>query len=715
MSSKVAAPGLFDSAIIKRASVDAFRKLDPRQLARNPVIFVTEAVSAVVTLIFLRDLVTQNGTALFTGQIAAWLWFTVLFANFAEAVAEGRGKAQADALRKTRSDTHAKRLIDPDGKSGMRDVLEGVSALDLKLGDVVLVEAGDLIPGDGEVIEGVASVNESAITGESAPVIREAGGDRSAVTGGTTVLSDWIKVKITAAPGSTFIDRMIALVEGAQRQKTPNELALSILLSGLTIIFLIVCVTLWPLANYSGTTLSLSVLIALLVCLIPTTIGGLLSAIGIAGMDRLIRFNVIATSGRAVEAAGDVDTLLLDKTGTITFGNRMADEFIAVGGVSEHALAEAVLLASLADETPEGRSIVALAKSRYGLSAPVLGAEARIVPFSAHTRISGVDLPGRYVRKGAVDAILAQLEAEFGASREDWRGGAHTAAMAGFGVLEHAAVAKHLAPEDFARAVERISRAGGTPLAVSENGRLLGVVHLKDIIKPDIKARFAELRAMGIKTVMVTGDNPITAAAIAGEAGVDDFIAQATPEDKLSYIRREQQGGRLIAMCGDGTNDAPALAQADVGVAMQTGTQAAREAGNMVDLDSDPTKLIEIVAIGKQLLMTRGSLTTFSIANDVAKYFAIIPALFIITYPELGAINVMKLASPQSAILSAVIFNALIIIALIPLALKGVKYRPVGAAALLRRNLLIYGLGGIVAPFIGIKLIDLVVSALHLA
>jgi potassium-transporting ATPase ATP-binding subunit len=710
MSSKVAAPGLFDPAIIKRASVDAFRKLDPRHLARNPVIFVTEVVSAVVTLIFLRDLATQNGTALFTGQIAAWLWFTVLFANFAEAVAEGRGKAQADALRKTRTDTRAKRLIDPEGQSGMKAVVQGVSALDLKLGDVVLVEAGDLIPGDGEVIEGVASVNESAITGESAPVIREAGGDRSAVTGGTTVLSDWIKVRITAAPGSTFIDRMIALVEGAQRQKTPNELALSILLSGLTIIFLIVCVTLWPLANYSGTTLSLSVLIALLVCLIPTTIGGLLSAIGIAGMDRLIRFNVVATSGRAVEAAGDVDTLLLDKTGTITFGNRMADELVPVGAVSERALAEAVLLASLADETPEGRSIVGLAKSRYGLEAPQLGADARIVPFSAHTRISGVDLPGRSGRKGAVDAILAQLESDSGLPRDDARDGVQAAAVAGVGVRERAAVARNLA-----RAVERISRAGGTPLAVSENGRLLGVVHLKDIIKPDIKARFAELRAMGIKTVMVTGDNPITAAAIAGEAGVDDFIAQATPEDKLAYIRREQQGGRLIAMCGDGTNDAPALAQADVGVAMQTGTQAAREAGNMVDLDSDPTKLIEIVAIGKQLLMTRGSLTTFSIANDVAKYFAIIPALFIVTYPELGAINVMKLASPQSAILSAVIFNALIIVALIPLALKGVEYRPLGAAALLRRNLLIYGLGGIVVPFIGIKLIDLLVSALHLA
>ena len=687
MSSKVVAPGLFDPAIIRRATLDAFHKLDPRKLARNPVIFVTEAVSAVVTIFFVRDLVTHNGVALFSGQIAAWLWFTVLFANFAEAVAEGRGKAQADALRRTRSDTHAKRLIDPNNKSGMGSVVEGVSALDLRIGDIVLVEAGDLIPGDGEIVEGVASVNESAITGESAPVIREAGGDRSAVTGGTTVLSDWIKVKITAAPGSTFIDRMIALVEGAERQKTPNELALSILLSGLTIIFLIVCVTLWPLAGYSGTVLSVTVLIALLVCLIPTTIGGLLSAIGIAGMDRLIRFNVIATSGRAVEAAGDVDTLLLDKTGTITFGNRMADEFIPIGNVSELRLAEAVMLASLADETPEGRSIVSLAKSRYGLTAPDMDADApRIVPFSAHTRISGVDFPGRALRKGAVDSILGQ-----------------------------AGLAGDQAPEDFNRAVERVSRSGGTPLAVSENGQLLGVVHLKDIVKPDIKDRFAALRAMGIKTVMVTGDNPITAAAIAGEAGVDDFIAQATPEDKLKYIRKEQQGGRLIAMCGDGTNDAPALAQADVGVAMQTGTQAAREAGNMVDLDSDPTKLIEIVAIGKLLLMTRGSLTTFSIANDVAKYFAIIPALFVVSYPELEAINVMKLASPQSAILSAVIFNALIIVALIPLALKGVEYRPVGAAALLRRNLLIYGLGGIVAPFVAIKLIDLAVSALHLA
>jgi len=690
MSSKVSAPGLFDRAILRRATIEAFAKLDPRALARNPVIFVTEIVSAVVTALFVRDLIARNGDALFSGQIAAWLWFTVLFANFAEAVAEGRGKAQADALRRTRSDAEAKRL-----KNGGRD-FEIVSALDLVIGDIVLVEAGEIIPGDGEVIEGVASINESAITGESAPVIREAGGDRSAVTGGTTVLSDWIKVRIAAAPGSTFIDRMIALVEGAERQRTPNELALSILLSGLTIIFLIVCVSLWPLAKYSGADLSLTVLIALLVCLIPTTIGGLLSAIGIAGMDRLIRFNVVATSGRAVEAAGDVDTLLLDKTGTITFGNRMADEFIPVGDVGERELAEAVMLASLADETPEGRSIVALAESRYDLAAPALGADARVVPFSAHTRISGVDLPGRSLRKGAVDAVLARVGAPADGA-------------------DHGVAAKPHAPADFSRAVERISRAGGTPLGVSENGRLLGVVHLKDIIKPDIKARFAELRAMGIKTVMVTGDNPVTAAAIASEAGVDDFIAQATPEDKLTYIRKEQQGGRLIAMCGDGSNDAPALAQADVGVAMQTGTQAAREAGNMVDLDSDPTKLIEIVAIGKQLLMTRGSLTTFSLANDMAKYFAIVPALFMTTYAELDTLNVMRLASPHSAILSAVIFNALVIVALIPLALRGVAYRPVGAAALLRRNLMIYGLGGVIVPFIGIKLIDMIVSILHLA
>jgi K+-transporting ATPase ATPase B chain len=682
MSQKSKSKSLFDSQILKTATVDAFRKLDPRALARNPVIFVTEAVSAVVTLFFVRDLITGANSPLFSGQIAFWLWFTVLFANFAEAVAEGRGKAQADSLRKTRSDTRAKRLLEP---KSLGDIYEGVNALDLKVGEVVLCEAGDVIPSDGEIVEGFASVNESAITGESAPVIREAGGDRSAVTGGTTVLSDRIKVRITAAPGSTFIDRMIALVEGAERQKTPNELALSILLSGLTLIFLIVCVTLWPMASYSGKTLSITVLVALLVCLIPTTIGGLLSAIGIAGMDRLIRFNVIATSGRAVEAAGDVDTLLLDKTGTITFGNRMADEFIPISGVTESELAEAVRLASLADETPEGRSIVALANTRYGLDAKA-PTESTPVAFSAHTRMSGVDMPDRALRKGAVDAVL------------NWLG-----------------LSRQTAPAEFTQAVDRISRSGGTPLAVAEKGRLLGVVHLKDIVKPDIRPRFAELRAMGIKTVMVTGDNPLTAAAIASEAGVDDFLAEATPEDKLAYIRKEQQGGRLIAMCGDGTNDAPALAQADVGVAMQTGTQAAREAGNMVDLDSDPTKLIEIVGIGKQLLMTRGSLTTFSIANDVAKYFAIIPALFVTTYPELQSLNVMGLHSDQSAILSAVIFNALIIIALIPLALKGVAYRPVGAAALLRRNLAVYGLGGVIVPFIGIKAIDYAVAALHLA
>ena len=683
MSTKAKTQGLFDPKILGAAAVDSLRKLNPRALARNPVIFVTEAVSVVVAGFFVRDLVTHEGSALFSGQIAFWLWFTVLFANFAEAVAEGRGKAQAEFLRKSRSDTRANRYVDPRKLEGAREL---VNALDLKVDDVVLVEAGEIIPGDGEIVEGLASVNESAVTGESAPVIRAAGGDRSAVTGGTAVLSDAIKVRITAAAGSTFIDRMIALVEGAERQKTPNELALSILLSGLTLIFLIVCTTLWPLALYTGTRLSVTVLVALLVCLIPTTIGGLLSAIGIAGMDRLIRFNVIATSGRAVEAAGDVDTLLLDKTGTITFGNRMADEFIPAPGVSERELAEAVLLASLGDETPEGRSIVALARSRYGVEPPANLDHATVVPFSAHSRLSGIDLPDRALRKGAVDSILAQ-----------------------------SGVTRAAAPTQFKQTVDRISRGGGTPLAVSDDNRLLGVVHLKDIVKPDIRPRFAELRAMGIKTVMVTGDNPLTAAAIASEAGVDDFLAQATPEDKLAYIRKEQQGGRLIAMCGDGTNDAPALAQADVGVAMQTGTQAAREAGNMVDLDSDPTKLIEIVGIGKQLLMTRGSLTTFSIANDVAKYFAIIPALFVATYPELGALNVMGLSSDKSAILSAVIFNALIIIALIPLALKGVAYRPVGAAALLRRNLLIYGLGGIIAPFIGIKIIDIVISALHLA
>jgi potassium-transporting ATPase ATP-binding subunit len=684
MASKAAPQGLFDGAIVAAAAVDALRKLNPRALAKNPVIFVTEVVSLVVTLFFIRDLVTHNGTALFSGQIAAWLWFTVLFANFAEAVAEGRGKAQADALRRTRSDTRAKRYVDSANLAG---AVEGVNALDLRLGDVVLVEANEVIPGDGEILEGVASVNESAITGESAPVIREAGGDRSAVTGGTTVLSDFIKVKITAAPGSTFIDRMIALVEGAERQKTPNELALSILLAGLTIIFLIVCVTLWPLAKYSGTILSATVLIALLVCLIPTTIGGLLSAIGIAGMDRLVRFNVIATSGRAVEAAGDVDTLLLDKTGTITFGNRMATEFLPVNGVRAEDLAAAALASSLADDTPEGRSIVALAKGDFGLAEPKLDPNTTlVVPFTAQTRISGVDIAGRWIRKGAIDSILRYLKLPI-----------------------------EKAPAEFRQAVERVAMSGGTPLAVVEEGRLLGVIHLKDIVKPGIKERFAAMRAMGIRTVMVTGDNPVTAAAIASEAGVDDFLAEATPEDKLAYIRKEQSGGRLIAMCGDGTNDAPALAQADVGVAMQTGTQAAREAGNMVDLDSNPTKLIEIVEIGKQLLMTRGSLTTFSIANDVAKYFAILPAMFAATYPVLGTLNIMRLTSSQSAILSAVIFNALIIIALIPLALKGVAYRPVGAAALLRRNLLIYGLGGLILPFIGIKAIDIVVAALHLA
>jgi len=684
MASKAKSQGLFDGKIIAAASVDALRKLNPRALAKNPVIFLTEVVSLMVTVFFIRDLMAGNGSAMFSGQIAAWLWFTVLFANFAEAVAEGRGKAQADALRRARSDTRAKRYADPANPGG---AVEQVNALDLRLGDVVLVEAGEVIPGDGDIVEGVASVNESAITGESAPVIREAGGDRSAVTGGTTVLSDFIKVKITSAPGSTFIDRMIALVEGAERQKTPNELALSILLVGLTIIFLIVCVTLWPIARYSGTDLSATVLIALLVCLIPTTIGGLLSAIGIAGMDRLVRFNVIATSGRAVEAAGDVDTLLLDKTGTITFGNRMATELLPVDGVSTQDLAAAALASSLADETPEGRSIIALAKGDFGLTEPEFDMDkTTVIPFSAQTRISGLDVAGRSIRKGAIDSILRYLELP----------------------LERS-------PLEFRQAVERVAMSGGTPLAVADKGKLLGVVHLKDIVKPGIKERFAAMRAMGIRTVMVTGDNPVTAAAIASEAGVDDFLAEATPEDKLAFIRKEQLGGRLIAMCGDGTNDAPALAQADVGVAMQTGTQAAREAGNMVDLDSNPTKLIEIVEIGKQLLMTRGSLTTFSIANDVAKYFAILPAMFVVAYPALGALNVMRLNSSQSAILSAVIFNALIIIALIPLALKGVAYRPVGAAALLRRNLLIYGLGGLILPFIGIKAIDLVVAALHLA
>ncbi len=677
MSKDRKAPGFLDPAILLPAARDAVLKLDPRQLLRNPVIFVTEVVAAVVTLLFLRDLATGGADAGFSGQIAAWLWFTVLFATFAEAVAEGRGRAQADSLKRTKSELAARRLS-PDGST------QTVPATTLKIGDIVLVAAGELIPGDGEVIDGVASVNESAITGESAPVIRESGGDRSAVTGGTQVLSDEIKVKITVAPGSSFVDRMIALIEGAQRQKTPNEIALSILLSGLTLIFLLVCVAIWGLAGYSGTVISVTVLAALLVTLIPTTIGGLLSAIGIAGMDRLVRFNVIATSGRAVEAAGDVDTLLLDKTGTITFGNRMASDFLAVPGVTQAELAEAALLASLSDETPEGRSIVALATGEHGIATPEARFDA-VIAFTAETRLSGVDQGARQLRKGAVDAVL-----------------------------KFAGVAEDDAPPEFRRAVDVVARSGGTPLAVADGDRLLGVIHLKDVVKPGIKERFAALRAMGIRTVMVTGDNPVTAAAIASEAGVDDYLAQATPEDKLAFIRSEQQGGRLIAMCGDGTNDAPALAQADVGVAMQTGTQAAREAANMVDLDSSPTKLIEIVEIGKQLLMTRGSLTTFSIANDVAKYFAIIPALFVATYPALAALNVMGLASPQSAILSAVIFNALIIVALIPLALKGVAYRPAGAASLLRRNLLVYGLGGLILPFAGIKVIDLAVSALHL-
>ncbi|MDX2259599.1 MAG: potassium-transporting ATPase subunit KdpB [Hyphomicrobiaceae bacterium] len=682
---KTQAQPLLEPSTLWIAARDAVAKLDPRQLARNPVMFVTAVGALLVTVLALRDAVIGAGDLWFSAQIAAWLWFTVLFANFAEAIAEGRGKAHADALRATRSHTVAKLLLRPDDETDR--AWQAKAAEKLAPGDVVLVEAGDTIPADGEVIEGIASVNESAVTGESAPVIRESGGDRSAVTGGTLVLSDWIKVRVTAEAGSSFLDTMIALVEGAQRQKTPNEIALSILLSGMTLIFLIAVVTLWGLAGYSGTALSVTVLVALIVTLIPTTIGGLLSAIGIAGMDRLIRFNVIATSGRAVEAAGDVDTLLIDKTGTITYGNRLATAFMPAPGVSERELAAAAMLASLADETPEGRSVVALAKGQYGQAEPDLATLASsVIPFSAQTRISGVDVDGRSVRKGAVDAVLKSI----GRS------------------------ASEAAPA-FRDAVEAIARSGGTPLAVVDGGKLLGVIHLKDVVKPDIKERFAALRAMGIKTVMVTGDNPVTAAAIASEAGVDDYIAEATPQDKLAYIKAEQAQGRLIAMCGDGTNDAPALAQADVGVAMQTGTQAAREAGNMVDLDSDPTKLIEVTEIGKQLLMTRGSLTTFSIANDVAKYFAIIPALFVATYPELGALNIMGLATPQSAILSAVIFNALVIVALIPLALKGIAYRPIGASALLRRNLLVYGLGGLVVPFIGIKLVDLAVSALRLA
>jgi K+-transporting ATPase ATPase B chain len=668
------------AGLLGRAVLDSFRKLDPRTLWRNPVMFVVEIVALLTTILVIRD--AAVGTSiLFSAQIAFWLWFTVVFANFAEAVAEGRGKAQAENLRRTRTLTQAKRLSSVNSAK-----FEKVSALALKPGDLVLVEAGDFVPSDGDVIEGVASVDESAITGESAPVIRESGGDRSAVTGGTRVLSDWIKVRITAAPGSTFLDRMIALVEGAVRQKTPNEIALNILLAGLTIIFVFATVTIPSFARYAGGSVTVVILVALFVTLIPTTIGALLSAIGIAGMDRLIKFNVLAMSGRSVEAAGDVDTLLLDKTGTITLGNRQATELVPMPGVGAQELAEAAQLASFSDETPEGRSIVVLAKERFGLrerSMAELG--ARFVPFSAQTRMSGVDVGGVSIRKGAVDAILTFARQKG----------------------ENAPV-----PAQLNEVVERISRSGGTPLAVAKDGRVLGVIHLKDIVKGGIRERFGELRRMGIRTVMITGDNPMTAAAIAAESGVDDFLAQATPEDKLRLIRSEQANGKLVAMCGDGTNDAPALAQADVGVAMQTGTQAAREAGNMVDLDSDPTKLIEVVLIGKQLLITRGALTTFSIANDVAKYFAIIPAMFAAFYPSLGVLNIMHLQTPQSAILSAIIFNALIIIALIPLALRGVKYRPQSAQWLLFRNLMIYGVGGITVPFVGIKAIDMVITAI---
>jgi K+-transporting ATPase ATPase B chain len=697
---RVPVSALFDPKIVLPAMGSAFVKLNPRTLIKNPVMFILEIVTALTTVILIRDLVTGGQQIGFELQIVLWLWFTVLFANFAEAIAEGRGKAQAAALRRQRTETQAKLLTGPEGRSGHKLV----PSTSLKVGDVVLVEAGDTVPSDGEVTEGIASVNEAAITGESAPVIRESGGDRSAVTGGTQVLSDWIKVRITAALGSTFLDRMIKLVEGAERQKTPNEIALDILLVGLTIIFVFATVTIPSYATYAGGTISVVILVALFVTLIPTTIGALLSAIGIAGMDRLVRFNVLAMSGRAVEAAGDVDTLLLDKTGTITLGNRQATEFRPLRGVAEQELGDAAQLASLADETPEGRSIVVLAKEKYGIRGRDLGElRANFIPFTAQSRMSGVEVSGSWVRKGAVEAILAYVNAPMAAVTPTGAVRSLQPVVSADAVREAQAIA------------EAIAKSGGTPLAVAKDGRLLGIIHLKDIVKGGIRERFAELRRMGIRTIMITGDNAMTAAAIAAEAGVDDFLAQATPEDKLKLIRNEQAKGKLVAMCGDGTNDAPALAQADVGVAMNTGTQAAREAGNMVDLDSNPTKLIEVVEIGKQLLMTRGSLTTFSIANDVAKYFAIIPAMFVAFYPQLQALNIMNLSTPQSAILSAIIFNALIIIALIPLALKGVRYRPIGAAPLLRRNLLIYGLGGIIIPFIGIKAIDLVVTALHLA
>jgi len=671
------AKSLFTADLILPAIGDAFRKLNPRELIRNPVMFTTATVAVLLTLLLA---VGQDHLAIgFKLQLVVWLWLTVLFGTFAESLAEGRGKAQAASLRAAKAELTAKRL--------RGDAVETVPASLLRMGDVVLVETGDLIPSDGEVIAGVASVNEAAITGESAPVIREAGGDRSAVTAGTRVISDQIRVRVTVNPGQGFLDRMIALVEGAERQKTPNEIALTLLLVGLTIIFLIAVGTIPGFASYAGGSIPVAILAALLITLIPTTIAALLSAIGIAGMDRLVRFNVLAKSGRAVEAAGDIDTLLLDKTGTITVGDRQATEFRAVGGATQAALAEAALLASLADETPEGRSIVLLAREKFGQSADTLPEGAVVIPFTAQTRLSGVTLQGSTIQKGAVDSIL----------------------RANPGLEEEAAA------QELRRITDEIARAGGTPLAVAKDGRLLGAIFLKDIVKAGIRERFGELRQMGIRTVMITGDNPLTAASIAAEAGVDDFLAQATPEDKLALIRKEQQGGRLVAMCGDGTNDAPALAQADVGVAMNTGTQAAREAGNMVDLDSDPTKLIEVVGLGKQLLMTRGALTTFSVANDVAKYFAIIPAMFVALYPGLGVLNIMDLASPESAILSAIIFNALIIPCLVPLALKGVTYRPIGAGPLLARNLAIYGLGGLVAPFVGIKLIDLAVNGLGLA
>ncbi|MGA7792380.1 MAG: potassium-transporting ATPase subunit KdpB [Candidatus Acidiferrales bacterium] len=686
ISKGVRARPLFDPEIVRRATKESFVKLNPMRVAKNPVMFVVEVGAALTTIYVVKDAVMGSGNLLFGIQIALWLWFTVVFANFAEAMAEARGKAQADALRKTKTDTVAHKVL-PNGK------FEMVPSTQLRAGDVVYCEAGYLIPGDGEVIEGVASVDESVITGESAPVIRESGGDRSAVTGGTKVLSDHIKIRITSNPGETFLDRMIALVEGAVRQKTPNEIALNILIAGLTLIFLLAVATLPPYAKYaiqavsSGTAPTVAVLVSLLVCLIPTTIGGLLSAIGIAGMDRVMQHNVLAMSGKAVEASGDVNTLLLDKTGTITLGNRQAVEFITVDGVSASELADAAQLSSLADETPEGRSIVVLAKEKYALRGrEVAEHNAQFIPFSAYTRMSGVDMDGRRLRKGATDAI-AQFVKEAGGK----------------------------VPQSLVESSDRISRNGGTPLAVADGSRVLGIIHLKDIVKGGMRERLASLRAMGIRSVMITGDNPLTASAIAQEAGVDDFLAQATPKDKLQYIQKEQAEGRLVAMTGDGTNDAPALAQADVGVAMNTGTMAAKEAGNMVDLDSNPTKLIEIVAIGKQLLITRGSLTTFSIANDVAKYFAIIPAMFAAIYPELNKLNIMGLHSPQSAVLAAVIFNAVIIIALVPLALRGVQYKPVSAGQMLTRNLLIYGLGGIIVPFPGIWLIDKMLVALHLA